>query len=108
MLPSIPHRLRRGECNEEKTVARSPHLARFSSAASSRGSPIIDVFDSRAIASLLEGSNVFARIASLAQKPDALRTGISPSDAALTLGIAPALAKEHLLTAESKGLIANL
>nr|XP_018679484.1 PREDICTED: vacuolar protein sorting-associated protein 36 isoform X1 [Musa acuminata subsp. malaccensis] len=48
---------------------------------------------------------VFARIASLAQKPDALRTGISPSDAALTLGIAPALAKEHLLTAESKGLL---
>lgn len=36
-------------------------------------------------------------------KPDALRTGISASDAAMTLGIAPAMAKEHLLTAESKG-----
>ncbi|XP_010931485.2 vacuolar protein sorting-associated protein 36 isoform X2 [Elaeis guineensis] len=48
---------------------------------------------------------VFARITSLAQKPDALRMGISPSDAALTLGIAPALAKEHMLTAESKGLL---
>nr|CAD1829519.1 unnamed protein product [Ananas comosus var. bracteatus] len=48
---------------------------------------------------------VFARIKSLAQKPDALRKGISPSDAAFTLGIAPALAKEHLLTAESKGLL---
>ncbi|ONK61675.1 uncharacterized protein A4U43_C08F32410 [Asparagus officinalis] len=48
---------------------------------------------------------VFARIKSLAEKPDALRTGISPSDAALTLGIAPALAKEHLLTAETKGLL---
>ncbi|XP_026665284.1 vacuolar protein sorting-associated protein 36 isoform X3 [Phoenix dactylifera] len=47
---------------------------------------------------------VFARITSLAQKPDALLMGISPSDAALTLGIAPALAKEHMLTAESKGL----
>ncbi|XP_008807335.1 vacuolar protein sorting-associated protein 36 isoform X2 [Phoenix dactylifera] len=48
---------------------------------------------------------VFARITSLAQKPDALLMGISPSDAALTLGIAPALAKEHMLTAESKGLL---
>lgn len=48
---------------------------------------------------------VFARIKSIAEKPDALRTGISPSDAALTLGIAPALAKEHLLTAETKGLL---
>ncbi|WOL18043.1 vacuolar protein sorting-associated protein 36 isoform X2 [Canna indica] len=48
---------------------------------------------------------VFARIASLAQNPDALRTGISPSDAALTLGIAPALAKEQLLAAETKGLL---
>ncbi|XP_073009129.1 vacuolar protein sorting-associated protein 36 isoform X1 [Typha latifolia] len=48
---------------------------------------------------------VFSRITSLAQKPDALRKGVSPSDAAFTLGIAPALAKEHLLTAESKGLL---
>ncbi|XP_074581570.1 vacuolar protein sorting-associated protein 36 [Curcuma longa] len=48
---------------------------------------------------------VFARIVSLSQKPEALRTGISPSDAALTLGIAPALAKEQLLTAESIGLV---
>lgn len=46
---------------------------------------------------------VFARIKSLAEQSDALRTGISPSDAALTLGIAPALAKEHLLTAETRG-----
>lgn len=48
---------------------------------------------------------VFARISSLAQKPDALQKGISPSDAAFTLGIAPALAKEHLLNAENKGLL---
>ncbi|XP_037407059.1 vacuolar protein sorting-associated protein 36-like [Triticum dicoccoides] len=48
---------------------------------------------------------VFARISSLAQKPDALLKGISPSDAAFTLGIAPALAKEHLLNAENKGLL---
>ncbi|KAJ4796071.1 Vacuolar protein sorting-associated protein 36 [Rhynchospora pubera] len=48
---------------------------------------------------------VFARISSLAQKPDALRKGVSPSDAAFTLGIAPALAKEHLLSAESRGLL---
>lgn len=48
---------------------------------------------------------VFARIKTLATKPDALRTGISASDAAMTLGIAPAMAKEHLLTAESKGLL---
>lgn len=48
---------------------------------------------------------VFARISSLAQKPDALQKGISASDAAFTLGIAPALAKEHLLNAENKGLL---
>ncbi|KAM7512167.1 hypothetical protein LguiB_011042 [Lonicera macranthoides] len=47
---------------------------------------------------------VFARIRTLVLKPDALRTGISASDAAMTLGIAPAMAKEHLLTAESKGM----
>ncbi|KAG8484735.1 hypothetical protein CXB51_023905 [Gossypium anomalum] len=46
---------------------------------------------------------VFARIKSLVTKPEALRTGMSPTDAAMTLGIAPAMAKEHLLTAESKG-----
>uniref|UniRef100_A0A0D9YGD3 Vacuolar protein-sorting-associated protein 36 n=1 Tax=Oryza glumipatula TaxID=40148 RepID=A0A0D9YGD3_9ORYZ len=48
---------------------------------------------------------VFARISSLAQKEDALQKGISPSDAAFTLGIAPALAKEHLLNAESIGIL---
>lgn len=48
---------------------------------------------------------VFARIRTLVTNPDALRTGISASDAAITLGIAPAMAKEHLLTAESKGLL---
>ncbi|GJN17381.1 hypothetical protein PR202_gb04442 [Eleusine coracana subsp. coracana] len=48
---------------------------------------------------------VFARISSLAQKPDNLQKGISPSDAAFTLGIAPALAKEHLQNAENKGLL---
>ncbi|CBI32211.3 unnamed protein product, partial [Vitis vinifera] len=48
---------------------------------------------------------VFARIKSLALKPDALKTGLSASDAAMTLGIAPAMAKEHLLTAESKGFL---
>ncbi|XP_004306435.1 PREDICTED: vacuolar protein sorting-associated protein 36 [Fragaria vesca subsp. vesca] len=48
---------------------------------------------------------IFARIKSLATKPDALRTGISASDAAITLGIAPGMAKEHLLTAESRGIL---
>ncbi|XP_057502950.1 vacuolar protein sorting-associated protein 36-like [Actinidia eriantha] len=48
---------------------------------------------------------VLLRIKSLVLKPDALRTGISASDAAITLGIAPAMAKEHLLTAETKGLL---
>jgi hypothetical protein len=38
-------------------------------------------------------------------KPDALQSGISPSDAAMTLGVAPAMAKEHLLSAESKGTL---
>ncbi|KAK9143712.1 hypothetical protein Syun_013112 [Stephania yunnanensis] len=48
---------------------------------------------------------VFERIKALVLKPDALKIGISPSDAAMTLGIAPAMAKEHLLTAESKGIL---
>ncbi|GAB4836195.1 Vacuolar protein-sorting-associated protein 36 [Ancistrocladus abbreviatus] len=48
---------------------------------------------------------VFARIKALVLKSDALRTGVSASDAAMTLGIAPAMAKEHLLNAESKGLL---
>lgn len=48
---------------------------------------------------------VFGRIKSLVLKPEALRSGISASDAAMTLGIAPAMAKEHLLTAESKGFL---
>ncbi|KAF5729370.1 putative Vacuolar protein sorting protein [Tripterygium wilfordii] len=46
---------------------------------------------------------VFARIKTFITRPDALRTGITASDAAMTLGIAPAMAKEHLLSAESKG-----
>ncbi|KAI4384324.1 hypothetical protein MLD38_002495 [Melastoma candidum] len=48
---------------------------------------------------------VFSRIKSLVTRADTLRTGISASDAAITLGIAPALAKEHLLAAESQGLL---
>ncbi|KAI3694238.1 hypothetical protein L1987_77200 [Smallanthus sonchifolius] len=48
---------------------------------------------------------VFSRIRSLVQKPDALKTGVSATDAARTLGIAPAMAKEHLLAAESKGFL---
>lgn len=47
---------------------------------------------------------VLARIRTLVTKPDALQFGVSASDAARTLGIAPAMAKEHLLTAESKGI----
>ncbi|RYQ96412.1 hypothetical protein Ahy_B08g092162 [Arachis hypogaea] len=38
-------------------------------------------------------------------KPDALRAGVSASDTVRTLGVAPAMANEHLLSAESKGLL---
>ncbi|KAL7126291.1 hypothetical protein ABFS83_14G176400 [Erythranthe nasuta] len=48
---------------------------------------------------------VFARIKSLIMKPEALLTGVSATDAAMTLGVAPAMAKEYLLTAETKGLL---
>ncbi|XP_021773399.1 vacuolar protein sorting-associated protein 36-like isoform X2 [Chenopodium quinoa] len=48
---------------------------------------------------------VFGRIRTLVLKTEALRVGISASDAAMTLEIAPAMAKEHLLAAESKGLL---
>lgn len=37
-------------------------------------------------------------------KPEMLRNGISASDAAMTLGVAPAMAKEYLLAAEGKGM----
>lgn len=50
-------------------------------------------------------NEVFARIKSLATKAEALQVGISASDAAMTLGVAPAMAKEHLLAAEGKGLL---
>ncbi|MED6212543.1 Vacuolar protein-sorting-associated protein 36 [Stylosanthes scabra] len=48
---------------------------------------------------------VFSKIKVLVTKPEALRAGISASDAARTLGVAPAMAKEHLLSAESTGLL---
>lgn len=47
---------------------------------------------------------MFARLEGLAESPEAARQGISASDAARSLGIAPVLAKEHLLAAENKGL----
>lgn len=43
----------------------------------------------------------------LVTKAETLRTGVTASDAALTLKIAPAMAKEHLLTAETKGIKSN-
>ncbi|XP_010452394.1 PREDICTED: vacuolar protein sorting-associated protein 36-like [Camelina sativa] len=48
---------------------------------------------------------VMSRIRMLVTKTEALRAGVTASDAALTLKIAPAMAKEHLLTAETKGLL---
>ncbi|KAL8555185.1 hypothetical protein ACS0TY_003119 [Phlomoides rotata] len=48
---------------------------------------------------------VFGRIRSLIMKPEVLRNGISASDAAMTLVVAPAMAKEYLLAAEGKGLL---
>ncbi|KAJ0266392.1 Vacuolar protein sorting-associated protein 36 [Hirschfeldia incana] len=48
---------------------------------------------------------VMSRIRALVTKTETLRTGVTASDAALTLKIAPAMAKEHLLSAETKGLL---
>ncbi|CAN8298115.1 unnamed protein product [Cochlearia groenlandica] len=48
---------------------------------------------------------VTSRIRMLVTKAETLRNGVTASDAALTLKIAPAMAKEHLLTAETKGLL---
>ncbi|CAL9229195.1 unnamed protein product [Arabidopsis halleri] len=48
---------------------------------------------------------VMSRIKMLVTKTETLRVGVTASDAALTLKIAPAMAKEHLLTAETKGLL---
>ncbi|PHT74861.1 Vacuolar protein sorting-associated protein 36 [Capsicum annuum] len=50
-------------------------------------------------------TTVMMRIRSMVTTPDALREGVTASDAAMTLGIAPAMAKEHLLAAEGKGLL---
>ncbi|QHO49373.1 Polyadenylate-binding proteinC [Arachis hypogaea] len=52
-------------------------------------------------------NEVFTKIKVLVMKPDALQAGISASDAARTLGVTPAMAKEHLLSTESKGGQAN-
>jgi ESCRT-II complex subunit VPS36 len=48
---------------------------------------------------------VMSRIRMLVTKTETLRVGVTASDAALTLKIAPAMAKEHLLSAETKGLL---
>ncbi|KAG7549530.1 Vacuolar protein sorting protein 36 GLUE domain [Arabidopsis thaliana x Arabidopsis arenosa] len=48
---------------------------------------------------------VMSRIRMLVTKTETLKVGVTASDAALTLKIAPAMAKEHLLTAETKGLL---
>ncbi|GJZ38163.1 NRT1/ PTR family 5.2-like protein, partial [Tanacetum coccineum] len=45
---------------------------------------------------------IFCRIRSLVQKPDALQSGDSATDVARIIGIAPAMTKEHLLSVESK------
>ncbi|XP_073125351.1 vacuolar protein sorting-associated protein 36 [Henckelia pumila] len=50
---------------------------------------------------------VYARVSSLIMKPEAMLAGISASDAARTLGVAPAMAKEYLLAAEGKGLLSR-
>lgn len=46
---------------------------------------------------------VSMRLEILVKQPDAMRQGISATDAARALGLAPALAKEHLLAAEMRG-----
>ncbi|KAL9265509.1 Vacuolar protein sorting-associated protein 36-like protein [Drosera capensis] len=46
--------------------------------------------------------HVFAKIHAFVVRPDTLKTGISASDAVMMMGIAPAMAKEHLLNAESQ------
>ncbi|KAI7740983.1 hypothetical protein M8C21_006894, partial [Ambrosia artemisiifolia] len=46
--------------------------------------------------------NIYTANVGLVQKPDALQTGVSATDAARTLGIAPAMAKEHLLATEQR------
>ncbi|CAA2988494.1 vacuolar sorting-associated 36 [Olea europaea subsp. europaea] len=48
---------------------------------------------------------VFSRIKSFVSKPNALRIGISASNAEMTLGFALTVAKEYLLAAEGKGLL---
>lgn len=65
-------------------------------------------FDSGVIVIQSKSKNddeVFARIKDLVVKTEALQTGVGASEAARTLGVAPALAKEYLLAAESKGFL---
>ncbi|GKD38699.1 hypothetical protein Tco_1258906, partial [Tanacetum coccineum] len=51
---------------------------------------------------------IFCRIRSLVQKPDALQSGDIATDVARIIGIAPAMTKEHLLSVESKDNILRL
>ncbi|XP_038679768.1 uncharacterized protein LOC119980936 isoform X3 [Tripterygium wilfordii] len=44
----------------------------------------------------------FSRIKTFITRPDALQTGITASDAAMTLGIARATTKEHLLIGDQR------
>lgn len=48
---------------------------------------------------------VFLRLTKLVKNGDAAKLGVSATEAARSLGMAPALAKEQLLAAESQGSI---
>ena len=47
---------------------------------------------------------ILTRIRALVKRGEAVKVGVGATEAARSLGMAPALAKEQLLAAESRGL----
>lgn len=63
------------------------------------------MLDATLVTLLIFHVQVFLRLTTLVKNGDAAKLGVSATEAARSLGMAPALAKEQLLAAESQGSI---
>ena len=66
---------------------------------------LANILDATLLTLLIFHLQVFLRLTKLVKNGDAAKLGVSATEAARSLGMAPALAKEQLLAAESQGSI---
>lgn len=66
---------------------------------------LVYILDATLVTLLIFHMQVFLRLTKLVKNGDAAKLGVSATEAARSLGMAPALAKEQLLAAESQGSI---